>query len=190
MGKPHDDKVRILPSTTRRGTTLNTSAALDSPSVINQLVTPPHTHGSRAATSAESENISDSFDDASTVLDESGSLGPFLDATIAKSKQFENTEIPNETPVTPAYSPETRETTSDDLEETYVELDDDFIDECMNCDTSKDVNAIKNLLQRRAVNYKLSPDAKFATSPINIKDKDYDFSVDLSFITIAEKEPF
>jgi hypothetical protein len=190
MGKPRDDKVRILPSTTRRGTTLNTSAALDSPSVISQLVTPPHTHASRAATSAESENVSDEFDDASTVLDERGSLGPFLDATIAKSKQLENTETPDETPVTPAYSPETRETTSDDLEETYVELDDDFIDECMNCDTSKDANAIKNLLQRRAVNYKLSPDAKFATSPINIKDKDYDFSVDLSFITIAEKEPF
>ena len=82
------------------------------------------------------------------MLDERGSLGPFLDATIAKSKQLENTETPNETPVTPAYSPETWETTSDDLEETYVELDDDFIDECMNCDTSKDVNAIKNLLQK------------------------------------------
>ena len=60
----------------------------------------------------------------------------------------------------------------------------------MNCDTSKDANAIKNLLQKRAVNYKLSPDAKFATSPINIQDKDYDFSVDLSFISIAEQEPF
>ena len=105
MGKPRDDKVRILPSTTRRGTTLNTSAALDSPSVISQLVTPPHTHTSHAATSAESENTFENFDDASTMLDESGSLGPFLDATIAKSKQLENTETPNETPITPAYSP-------------------------------------------------------------------------------------
>jgi hypothetical protein len=32
MGKPRDGKVPILPSTTRRGTTLNTSIALDSPS--------------------------------------------------------------------------------------------------------------------------------------------------------------
>src|SRR5680860_680081 len=38
MGKPNDGKVRILPSTTRRGTTLNSSAALDSPTVISQLV--------------------------------------------------------------------------------------------------------------------------------------------------------
>jgi hypothetical protein len=36
----------------------------------------------------------------------------------------------------------------------------------------------------------LSPDAKFATSPINIRDKDYDFSLDLSYISIIEKEYF
>jgi hypothetical protein len=33
MGKPRDGNVPILPSTTRRGTTLNTSVALDSPSM-------------------------------------------------------------------------------------------------------------------------------------------------------------
>ncbi len=36
----------------------------------------------------------------------------------------------------------------------------------------------------------MSPDSKFATSPINIRDKDYDFSLDLSYISIVEKEPF
>jgi hypothetical protein len=35
MGKPCDGKIPILPSTTRRGTTLNTSVALDSPSVMS-----------------------------------------------------------------------------------------------------------------------------------------------------------
>jgi hypothetical protein len=33
-------------------------------------------------------------------------------------------------------------------------------------------------------------DPAFATSPIDIRDKDYDFSLDLSYISIAEKEPF
>ncbi|KAK1679245.1 hypothetical protein QYE76_040093 [Lolium multiflorum] len=99
MGKTRDAKVAILPSTTRKGTTLSTSAALDSPSVISQLVSPPQ--ASRVGTSAESENSSDNFDDASTVLDENGSLGPFIDATIARSRQIENTEIPNENTVTP-----------------------------------------------------------------------------------------
>jgi hypothetical protein len=78
MGKPRDGKVPILPSTTRRGTTLNTSVALDSPSVMSKLLTPPHAH---ATTSTEFKNAYDNFDDASTMLDESGSLGSFLDAT-------------------------------------------------------------------------------------------------------------
>ncbi|KAK1608111.1 hypothetical protein QYE76_031784 [Lolium multiflorum] len=180
MGKPRDTKVAILPSTTRKGTTRSTSAALDSPSVISQLVSPPQT--SRVGISAESENSSDNFDDASTVLDNTGSLGPFLDATIARSRQIENTETPNENTVTPVNSPEI-----DDLDEDYVELDDDFIDKC-NATTS--TNNLKKLIAQHAVRYKLSPDPKFATSPINIKDKDYDFSLDLSHISIVEKTPF
>ncbi|KAK1663501.1 hypothetical protein QYE76_051660 [Lolium multiflorum] len=175
MGKPRDTKVAILPSTTRKGTTLSTSAALDSPSVISQLVSPPQT--SRVGISAESENSSDNFDDASTVLDNTGSLGPFLDATIARSRQIENTETPNENTVTPVNSPD----------EDYVELDDDFIDKC-NATTS--TSNLKKLIAQHAVRYKLSPDPKFATSPINIKDKDYDFSLDLSHISIVEKTPF
>jgi hypothetical protein len=83
MGKPRDGKVPILPSTTRSGTTLNTSIALDSPSVISKLLTPPQAH---ATIFAEFENATDSFDDASTMLDESGSLGSFLNATIARTR--------------------------------------------------------------------------------------------------------
>ncbi|KAK1665241.1 hypothetical protein QYE76_053400 [Lolium multiflorum] len=180
MGKPRDTKVAILPSTTRKGTTLSTSAALDSPSMISQLVSPPQT--SRVGISAESENSSDNFDDASTVLDNAGSLGPFLDATIARSRQIETTETPNENTVTPVNSPEI-----DDLDEDYVELDDDFIDKC-NATTS--TSNLKKLIAQHVVRYKLSPDPKFATSPINIKDKDYDFSLDLSHISIVEKTPF
>jgi hypothetical protein len=120
MGKPHDGKFPILSSTTRRGTTLNTSVALDSPSVMSKLLTPPHAHDT---TSTEFENASDNFGDASTVLDESGSLGSFLDATIARTIQMGNTTV------TPVSSPESRECPSDDLEEAYIELNDDFIDE-------------------------------------------------------------
>ena len=39
MGKTQDERVPILPSITRKGTTLNTSAALDSPSVLSKLLT-------------------------------------------------------------------------------------------------------------------------------------------------------
>src|SRR4051812_47800322 len=82
MGKSHDRKFPILPSTTRRCTVLNTSAALDSPSVISKLVTPPpHTHATHTATTAESETAFDTHDVTSNVLDASGSLGPLLDAS-------------------------------------------------------------------------------------------------------------
>ncbi|KAK1678446.1 hypothetical protein QYE76_039294 [Lolium multiflorum] len=181
MGKTRDTKVAILPSTTRKGTTLSTSAALDSPSVIDKLVSPPH--ASNAGTSAESEN-SHNTDNISAVLDDSGSLGTFLDASIARSRQIENTETPDVT--TPVNSPEL-EYSSDDLDEDYVELDDDFIEKCH---ATTDARKIKKLLAEHAVRYKLSPDPKFATSPINIRDKDYDFSLDLSHIAIVEKTPF
>ncbi|KAK1649495.1 hypothetical protein QYE76_067300 [Lolium multiflorum] len=185
MGKPRDTKIAILPSTTRKGTTLSTSAALDSPSVISKLVSPPQ--ASNAGTSAESEISSHNCDDASAVLDNDGSLGSFLDATIAKSRQIENTETPNENAATPVNSPESVEYSSDDLDEDYVELDDDFIEKC---NATTDARKIKKLLAEHAVRYKLSPDPKFATSPINIRDKDYDFSLDLSHIAIVEKTPF
>ncbi|KAK1697723.1 hypothetical protein QYE76_014420 [Lolium multiflorum] len=185
MGKPRDTKIAILPSTTRKGTTLSTSAALDSPSVISKLVSPPQT--SNVGTSAESEISSHNCDDASAVLDNDGSLGSFLDATIAKSRQIENTETPNENAATPVNSPESVEYSSDDLDEDYVELDDDFIEKC---NATTDARKIKKLLAEHAVRYKPSPDPKFATSPINIRDKDYDFSLDLSHIAIVEKTPF
>ncbi|KAK1620938.1 hypothetical protein QYE76_026455 [Lolium multiflorum] len=185
MGKSRDTKIAILPSTTRKGTTLSTSAALDSPSMISKLVSPPQ--ASNASTSAEYENSSYNCDDASAVLDNDGSLGSFLDSTIAKSRQIENTEIPNENAATPVNSPESVEYSSDDLDEDYVELDDDFIEKC---NATTDARKIKKLLAEHAVRYKLSLDPKFATSPINIRDKDYDFSLDLSHIAIVEKTPF
>src|SRR5664279_1664603 len=106
MGKTRDSKVPIMPSKTRQGTTLNTSIALDSPSVISKLVSPAsHPHTSHAA-SVGSDTVSDEFDDASTVLDETGSLGPFLDSRIAKAKEVEFAEIFDKSPATPTVSPE------------------------------------------------------------------------------------
>ena len=159
MGKSRDVKLPNLPSTTRRGTVLNTSAALDSPSVISKLVTPPpHTHATHTATTAESETAN-AYDDASTVLDKSGLLGPFLDATIARTIAGNN-ETSNEDTTTPVSSPESREIY--DIEDGYIEMIDEFIKECKN---THDRSAAKSLLKRRTIRPKLSPDAKFAASP-------------------------
>ena len=95
MKDKRDPKFLILPCTTRKGTALNSKAGLDSPTVLNKFVTPPPPHTSHVA-SASSDTVSDEFDDASTILDETGSLGPFLDTMVAKSKEIEIGEIPNE----------------------------------------------------------------------------------------------
>src|SRR3954468_4724609 len=124
MRKSRDGKFPILPSTTRRGIVLNTSAALDSPSVLSKFVTPPHSHATHTATTAESKIASDDHDVTSIVLDESGSLGPFLDATIARTI-LGNTETPSEDTITPVSSPESRE--SYDINDGYIEMTDEFI---------------------------------------------------------------
>ena len=162
---------------------LNTSVALDSPSVMGKFLTPPHTHATHTATTVDSKTF-DTYDAVSTMLDKSSSLGPFLDATIARTIAG-NAETPNEDTTTPVSSPESSE--SYDIEDGYVEMTDEFIKECKN---THDRSAAKSLLERRTIRPKLSPDAKFAASPINIIDEDYDFSLDLSYITIVEKEPF
>src|SRR3954468_9757617 len=125
MGKYHDGKFPILPSTTRRGTVLNTSVALDSPSVISKLVTPPpHTHAIHTATTAESKTAFDAHDVTSTVLDASGSLGPFLDATMAS---LGNTETSSEYTITPVSSPESSE--SYDINDGYIDITNEFVEE-------------------------------------------------------------
>src|SRR3954466_10590710 len=144
MGKSRDGKFPILPSTTRRGTVLNTSTALDSVFVISKLVTPPpHTHATHTATTAESETAFDAHDVTSTVLDTSGSLGPFLDATMAG---LGNTENPSEDTVTPISAPESRE--SYDINDGYIVFTDEFFEECRN---THGASAIKSLLARRTI---------------------------------------
>ena len=141
MGKTCDGKVPILPSTTRRGTVLNTSVALDSPSVMSKLLTPPpHTHATHTATSVESDIASDTYDATSTVLDESGSLGPFLDATMAS---LGNTETPSEGTVTPISLAQSRERY--DINDGYIEFTDEFVEECRN---THGTSVIKSLLAR------------------------------------------
>ena len=89
-----DAKTKIYPSKTRVGKELPSSSALDSPSVISKLATPPHAINSDIsqviddATSA----IDDTYDDASTLLDDNVPRGEFLDEQLARAKDIENAE--------------------------------------------------------------------------------------------------
>src|SRR3954470_22878608 len=90
MGKKGDPNAPILPSTTRKGTLMSTSATLYSPSVISKFASPPP-----HAASTESVTMSDTFDDASTTLDEIGFLGCYLESQIAEVAEQSETETPS-----------------------------------------------------------------------------------------------
>ncbi|KAK1648150.1 hypothetical protein QYE76_065955 [Lolium multiflorum] len=77
----------------------------------------------------------------------SGSLGSFLDATIARSRQIENAETPNAT--TPVNSPEL-DYSSDDPDEDYVELNDDFINRC-NANADANMREAKKSLKEKGI---------------------------------------
>src|SRR3954463_8839910 len=126
MGKKGYPKVPILPSRTRRGTTLSTSATLDSPSVMGKFDS-PQLH----ATSAEPGNMSDTFDDASTTFETTGSLGSFIEEQIAAAARFSGVEIPViQTPIGKTHNfADLKEKL---LEDDYVILDDDFAGNLMN----------------------------------------------------------
>ena len=71
-----DAKTKIYPSETRGGKELPSSSALDSPSVISKLATPPHAINpdmSQVIDDATSMNAT--HDDASTFLDDNAPLG-------------------------------------------------------------------------------------------------------------------
>ena len=57
----------------------------------------------------------------------------------------------------------------------------------------KDRYELKRLLakwNKQSLNARMKPDTAFATSPIFVIDKDYEFSVDPDIITLVESDPF
>ena len=140
------------------------------------------------ATSAKSGNMSDTFDDASTTFETTGSLGSFIDEQIAAAARFSGDKIPvAQTPIRKTHNFAGLKEKL--LEDDYIILDDDLCGELNECADS-DPATIKKLLAKHSLKNKFTPDPTFATSPICISDPDYDFSVDLSLISTVEADPF
>jgi hypothetical protein len=89
-----DAKTKIVPSKTRGGKELPSSSALDSPSVLSKLATPPPAINSDMSQVIDDATfaMNDTYDDASTMLDNNVPLGEFLNEQIAKAKEIENAE--------------------------------------------------------------------------------------------------
>ena len=53
-----------------------------------------------------------------------------------------------------------------------------------------DLEKLLHKYKEKSLNARMKCDPKFATSPIFIDDKDYEFSVDPELITLVESDPF
>ena len=97
MKNLRDPKTKIYPSTTRGGKELPSSSALDSPFVLSKLATPTPaiycnmSHAIDDATSA----LHDTYDETTSMLDNTMPLGEFLDEQLARVRENEIIENDN-----------------------------------------------------------------------------------------------
>ena len=86
-----DEKTKIYPSTTRGGKELPSSSTLDSPSFLSKHATPTPaiysvmSHVIDDATSA----LHDTYDETTSMLDNTVPLGEFLDEQLARVRENE-----------------------------------------------------------------------------------------------------
>ena len=93
MKNLRDERTKIFPSTTRGGKELPSSLALGSPFVISKLATP------KPATSMNSDmshviddassTMHDTYDETTSMLDNTAPLGEFLDEQLARARENE-----------------------------------------------------------------------------------------------------
>ena len=58
------------------------------------------------------------------------------------------------------------------------------------CNDKYDLKKLLCKLKEKSLNARMKCDPKFATSPIFIDDKDYEFFVNPKLITLVESDPF
>ncbi|KAI4995992.1 hypothetical protein ZWY2020_040494 [Hordeum vulgare] len=209
MRNPTDPRTKILASTMRRGKELPSSSALDSPSVLSKFATSPPARNLDMspvlddATSASHDAMLDTMpddamldtmpDDAmldtmpdDAMPDTALPLGA-LDAHIARvaARCDDTSETAETIEVEPATMPELP-VMPDPRYVMEGEIDEDFLA----CKDSYDVEKLLRKWKEKSLNARMKYDPKFATSPIFVADKDYEFSVDRELITLVESDPF
>src|SRR3989337_1526778 len=186
-----DAKTKIYPSTTRGGKELPSSSALDSPSVLSKLVTPKPasainsdmSHVIDDATSA----MHDTYDETTSMLDTTMPLGEFLDEQLARAREDGIIETDNIDESDDEDSPPKYELPV--VPEGYV-MDEETARDFLASNDRSDLKKLLAKLEEKSLNARMKYDPTFATSPICISDKDYDFSIDPEIITLVESDPF
>ena len=69
-------------------------------------------------------------------------------------------------------------------------MDEETARDFLACNDRSDLKKLLAKLKEKSLNARMKYNSSFATSPIFITDKDYDFSVDPELITLVESDPF
>ena len=131
-------------------------------------------------------------DDASTLLDDDVPLGEFVDEQIARVRQHDivesDDELETENLETPARTSLPRYELPK-VPEGYV-INEETTRDILDCKDRDDLEKLLCKYKEKSLNARMEYGPKFATLPIFIDDKDYEFSVDPELITLVESDPF
>ena len=174
----------------RGGKELPSSSALDSPSVLSKLATPKPASATRSdmshviddATSA----MHDTYDETTSMLDTTVPLGEFLDEQLARARENEIIHNIDESDDEDS-SPNKYELPV--VHEGYV-LDEASARAILACNDRSDLKKLLAKLKQKTLNARMKYDPAYATSPIFVTDKDYEFSVDPDIVTLVGSDPF
>src|SRR4051812_18602159 len=129
----------------------------------------------------------DTYDETTSMLDSTMPLAEFLDEQLARARENEIIETDNIDESDDEDSPPRYELPV--VPEGYV-MDEEAARDFLACNDRYDLKKLLTKLKEKSLNTRMKYDPAFATSPICVTDKDYDFSVDTEMITLVESDPF
>ena len=169
-----DAKTTIYPSTTRGGKELPSSSALDSPSVLSKLATPKPASAIHSDMSHVIDDVTstmhDTYDETTSMLDTTVPLGEYLDEQLARVRENEIIEDSDDEGSPPKYELSV-------VPEGYV-MDEETARDFLACNDRYDLKKLLAKLKQKTLNATMKYDPAYATSPIFVTDKDYEFSID------------
>ncbi|KAI4984562.1 hypothetical protein ZWY2020_017192 [Hordeum vulgare] len=121
-------------------------------------------------------------------------LGAFLDAHIARvtANARDASDTADAIEIEPAFAhvrPSSPRYELPDIPEGYV-MEGEIVEDFLACKDAYDVEKLILKWKEKSREVRMRNDPKFATSPIFVTDKDYEFSVDPEIISLVESDPF
>ena len=129
----------------------------------------------------------DTYDETTSMLDTTMPLGEFLDEQLARARKNEIIKTNNIDESDDEDSPPKYEFPV--VPEGYV-MDEETARDFLACNDRSDLKKLLAKLTEKSLNARMKYDPAYATSPIFVTDKDYEFSIDPDIITLVESSPF